>query len=64
MSEVTIIPEPKINATITNEGLLSDGQTWDSIEGTWNDHDDTWASPRLGMTKDSANNVTVTNDPL
>ena len=64
MSEVTPTNDSAISATVTNDSLLSAGQTWNNIEGTLDDHNDTWDSPRLGMIKDSAISATVTNDPL
>ena len=65
MSEVTPTNNSVNEVIITNESLSSDSLTWDTIAGTWNEHDyDTWNSPRMGMTKDSANEVTITNDSL
>ncbi len=65
MSEVIPTNNPKIEATVTNDSLPSDGLTWDGIEGTWDEHaEDTWDSPRQGMIKDKANEIVITNNPL
>lgn len=65
MSEVTPTNDSANEVTITNNALSSDDLTWDTITGTWNEHDsDTWASPRMLETRDSANEVTITNDSL
>lgn len=58
-----ITPNDKNSLSITNNSRSSDSLTWDTITGTWNEHDtDTWESPRMGISKNTKNDLGITNN--
>ena len=73
MSEVTITNDSAISATITNDGLNTGDVTFGTKGGTFGDPtsaetsgttSDTFGSPGLSLAKESANEVSISNDSI
>lgn len=73
MSEVVITNDSAVSATITNDGLNTGTVAFGTKGGTFGDPNnaetsgftsDTFGSPGLSLAKDSANEVTISNDSL
>lgn len=58
---LTVTNLTKNSLAVTNVARSSDNLTWDDATWTWNDAKGTWESPRLVLSQNSKNSLSVTN---
>jgi hypothetical protein len=54
--------ETKSNISLSNESKDA-GLTWDEATWTWDEESSTWDLPKLNLSRESKNNISLSNEP-